>query len=84
MQTVVFIIGTILVMFVVFYMFYVSYSNKRKTTKLERDYSEFAKNLPDDDGTVGPVKIKSKKDQILPVKKEVDLKKLIKERLLIL
>ena len=65
MQTVVFIIGTILVMFVVFYMFYVSYSNKRKTTKLERDYSEFAKNLPDDDGTVGPVKIKSKKVDVV-------------------
>ena len=26
------------------------------------------------------IKIKNKKDQILPVKKEVDLKKLIKER----
>ncbi|MBQ2471205.1 MAG: hypothetical protein II508_01250, partial [Acholeplasmatales bacterium] len=28
-------------------------------------YSEFAKNLPDDDGTVGPVKIKSKKVDVV-------------------
>lgn len=62
MTQIVFIIGAVLIAFIVFYMFYVQFSMKRKTRKLERDYSELVKTLPDDDGTVGPVTIKGKQN----------------------
>ena len=60
MSTAVFIIATILIVLIISYSCYTCFSNKLRTKKLERDYSEFARNLPDDDGTVGPVVVKRK------------------------
>lgn len=58
LRTVLFLIGGVGILYLIFYVICHNIKNKKKI-RMVKEFSEMAAQMPDDDGTVGPVTIKS-------------------------